>query len=37
MIAAARRGRCIVLNPEDMQHGMTVGGRLRIINPFRER
>jgi predicted nucleic acid-binding protein len=36
MIAAALRADCAVLYSEDMQDGMTVGGRLRLIDPFRE-
>jgi predicted nucleic acid-binding protein len=36
MIAAALRARCTVLYSEDMQDGMTIGGRLRIVDPFRD-
>jgi predicted nucleic acid-binding protein len=36
MIAAsALRADCEVLWSEDMQHGMQIEGRLRIVNPFR--
>jgi predicted nucleic acid-binding protein len=37
MIAAALRAHCAVLYSEDMQDGMTIGGRLRIVDPFRDR
>jgi predicted nucleic acid-binding protein len=36
MIAAALRARCTVLYWEDMQDGMAIGGRLRIVDPFRD-
>ena len=36
MIAAALRADCDVLFSEDMQDGMVVDERLRIVNPFRE-
>lgn len=32
--AAAMHAGCNTLWSEDMQHGMTLDGRLRIINPF---
>jgi predicted nucleic acid-binding protein len=35
MVAAAIRADCNVLFSEDMQDGMTIDGRLRIVNPFR--
>ena len=35
MIAAALRADCAVLYSEDMQDGMVIGARLRIVNPFR--
>ena len=35
MIAAALRGRCGTLWSEDMQDGMAIDGRLRIVDPFR--
>jgi predicted nucleic acid-binding protein len=34
MIAAALRAHCSVLYSEDMHGGMTIGGRLRIVDPF---
>ncbi len=34
MVAAALRARCHTLWSEDMQHGLTVDGTLRIANPF---
>jgi predicted nucleic acid-binding protein len=34
VIAAALQADCTTLWSEDMQHGMVVGGRLRILNPF---
>jgi predicted nucleic acid-binding protein len=34
MIAAALRANCTVLYSEDMQHGMVIGRRLRIVDPF---
>jgi predicted nucleic acid-binding protein len=37
MIAAsALDANCDTLWSEDMQHGMVIDGRLRIVNPFRE-
>ena len=36
MIAAALRADCVVLYSEDMQDGMAIGGRLRIVDPFRD-
>jgi len=33
--AAALRADCDVLWSEDLQHGMTLDDRLRIVNPFR--
>ena len=36
IVAAALRARCTILYSEDMQDGMTIGGRLRIVDPFRE-
>ena len=36
MIAAALRARCTVLYSEDMQHGMAIDRRLRIVDPFRD-
>jgi predicted nucleic acid-binding protein len=36
MIApSALHADCDTLWSEDMQHGMTLGGRHRIVNPFR--
>jgi predicted nucleic acid-binding protein len=35
MIAAALRAGCATLWSEDMQDGMAIDGRLRIVNPFR--
>ena len=35
MIAAALRAGCGTLWSEDMQHGMAIDGRLRIVDPFR--
>lgn len=35
IVASALDAGCAVLWSEDMQHGMTVEGRLRIQNPFR--
>ena len=35
MIAAALEAGSDILWSEDMQHGMTIDGRLRIANPFR--
>jgi predicted nucleic acid-binding protein len=38
MIAAsALHAECDTLWSEDMQHGLAIDGRLRIINPFRAR
>jgi predicted nucleic acid-binding protein len=37
MIAAsALHAKCGTLWSEDMQHGMVIEGRLRIVNPFRD-
>jgi predicted nucleic acid-binding protein len=33
--AAALHANCDTLWSEDMQHGMSLDGRLRIVNPFR--
>jgi predicted nucleic acid-binding protein len=33
--AAALHAECDTLWSEDMQHGMALDGRLRIVNPFR--
>ena len=35
MIAAALRAKCGTLWSEDMQDGMVIDGRLRILDPFR--
>lgn len=35
IVAAAMHAGCDTLWSEDMQHGMLVGERLRILNPFR--
>jgi predicted nucleic acid-binding protein len=35
IVAAALRTRCAILYSEDMQDGITIGGRLRIVDPFR--
>ena len=35
IVAAALRARCAILYSEDMQDGMTIAGRLRIVDPFR--
>lgn len=35
--AAALHANCDTLWSEDMQHGMSLDGRLRIVNPFRPR
>lgn len=34
MVASALQGGCDVLFSEDMQHGLLVEGRLRIVDPF---
>jgi predicted nucleic acid-binding protein len=36
MIAAALRAKCTVLYSEDMQAGMAIDRRLRIVDPFRQ-
>jgi predicted nucleic acid-binding protein len=36
MIAAALRAGCDALLSEDLQHGMVIDGRLRVVNPFRD-
>jgi predicted nucleic acid-binding protein len=33
--AAALLAGCATLWSEDMQHGMTLDGRLRVVDPFR--
>ncbi len=35
IVASALHADCGTLWSEDMQHGMTLDGRLRIVNPFR--
>lgn len=35
--AAALHAGCDTLFSEDMQHGMTLDGRLRVVDPFRKR
>ena len=35
IVAAALRTGCAILYSEDMQDGMTIDGRLRIVDPFR--
>jgi predicted nucleic acid-binding protein len=35
IVASALRADCDTLWSEDMQHGMHIDGRLRILNPFR--
>jgi|SRR5690349_9259079 predicted nucleic acid-binding protein len=34
IVAAALHANCDTLWSEDMQHGMTIDNRLRIVNPF---
>jgi predicted nucleic acid-binding protein len=34
MIASALQAGCTILYSEDMQHGMSINGRVRIVNPF---
>lgn len=34
IVAAALVSDCEILYSEDMQHGLLVGGRLKIVNPF---
>jgi predicted nucleic acid-binding protein len=36
MIAAALRADCSNLYSEDMHHGMVIGDRLRIVDPFHD-
>ncbi len=36
IVASALEAKCTTLFSEDMQHGMTVRGSLRIVNPFLE-
>lgn len=36
IVASALRANAEILWSEDMQHGMVVDGRLRIVNPFRK-
>lgn len=35
IVASALRARCDVLYSEDMQDGLVIDGKLRIVNPFR--
>ena len=35
IIAAAEQSQCQILLSEDMQDGQVIGGKLRIVNPFR--
>ncbi|MBN8840652.1 MAG: PIN domain-containing protein [Sphingomonadales bacterium] len=35
IVSAALKARCDMLYSEDMQDGLVVEGRLRIVNPFR--
>ncbi len=35
IVAAALEAGCEVVLSEDLQHGLVVDGRLRIVNPFR--
>jgi predicted nucleic acid-binding protein len=34
MLASAIESDCSVIYSEDMQHGQTIDGKLKIINPF---
>lgn len=34
MIASALQAGCTILYSEDIQHGMSINSRLRIVNPF---
>ncbi len=34
IVAAALSGECTVLYSEDMQHGLKIEQRLRVVNPF---
>lgn len=34
IVASALRAGCAVLYSEDMQHGLTIDQRLKIVNPF---
>jgi len=34
IVSAALKARCDILHSEDMQDGLAVEGRLRIVNPF---
>ncbi|HEU0154973.1 MAG TPA: PIN domain-containing protein [Stellaceae bacterium] len=34
IVATARLAACTTLWSEDMQHGLVIDGRLRIVNPF---
>ena len=36
IVASALHADCETLLSEDMQHGMLIGGRLEILNPFRQ-
>lgn len=35
IVAAAMQAGCDTLYSEDMQHGQSIDGRLRIVNPYR--
>jgi len=35
VVASAIRSRAAILFSEDLQHGLTIDGSLRIVNPFR--
>jgi predicted nucleic acid-binding protein len=35
IVAAALEAGCDIVLSEDLQHGLIVEGRLRIVNPFR--
>jgi predicted nucleic acid-binding protein len=35
LIATALRSGCSILQSEDMQHGLSIEGQLKIVNPFR--
>lgn len=35
IVSAALHARCDCIYSEDMHHGLVVGGRLQVINPFR--
>ena len=36
IVAAALDAECDTLWSEDMQHGLVVAGRLRVVNPFQQ-